>query len=324
MTITVGGRKASASQQAMIRRALAYADKVGAPRKAKVALLEALTVETGARHLPYGHADSEGVLQARVGIHGRLSPEQQFDKFLRRGFTGAGGAIKLSRTGMKSGDIAQAVQGSAFPDRYGKAGAEARRNLAQLGGRGSVPGRTTPIGARVAAASVETPQAPAADILGQILSRRRRGGLLDKLGLLEEQEAPTPEQSAQPTSPDRPRSPQGGPGRGRFSASELKELIYRGPGGVTVDEGKRVPRDFFSKHLEHVHAAAGPKRTVQLGKLAQKMGLHVGENPNFGGVAPVHTQGSYHYRPGGQAIDVSGDPRKMAAYARTVARMFGV
>jgi hypothetical protein len=38
------------------------------------------------------------------------------------------------------------------------------------------------------------------------------------------------------------------------------------------------------------------------------MGLHVGENPHFGGVTPVHVQGSYHYK--GEAIDVSGDPRR--------------
>jgi hypothetical protein len=33
-------------------------------------------------------------------------------------------------------------------------------------------------------------------------------------------------------------------------------------------------------------------------------------------VSPVHVPGSYHYK--GEAIDVSGDPRKMNEYARRV------
>jgi hypothetical protein len=66
-----------------------------------------------------------------------------------------------------------------------------------------------------------------------------------------------------------------------------------------------------------VHVAAGPKTVVELGKLAQRMGLHVGENPHFGGVDPVHVAGSYHYK--GEAIDVSGDAKKMALFAQEVA-----
>jgi hypothetical protein len=33
-------------------------------------------------------------------------------------------------------------------------------------------------------------------------------------------------------------------------------------------------------------------------------------------VNPVHTGGSYHYK--GEAIDVSGDPKRMNAYSRAV------
>ena len=42
---------------------------------------------------------------------------------------------------------------------------------------------------------------------------------------------------------------------------------------------------------------------VEAGRAIQRMGYSVGEHPAFGGVAPVHTSGSYHYR--GQAIDVN-------------------
>jgi hypothetical protein len=42
-----------------------------------------------------------------------------------------------------------------------------------------------------------------------------------------------------------------------------------------------------------------------VGKFLQKYGLKIGEHPEFGGVAGVHTKGSYHYAPGGAAIDVT-------------------
>ena len=77
--------------------------------------------------------------------------------------------------------------------------------------------------------------------------------------------------------------------------------------------------------------AAGPSRipsVVYIGKQAEKkFGLHVGENPAFGGVEPVHTSGSYHYRTDregrGEAIDVSGDPAQMMAFDQWVARKWG-
>jgi hypothetical protein len=67
---------------------------------------------------------------------------------------------------------------------------------------------------------------------------------------------------------------------------------------------------------------------VYIGHQAEKkFGLTVGENPAFGGVAPVHVSGSYHYqrdRKGrGEAIDVSGDPEKMLAFDHWVAQKWG-
>lgn len=44
---------------------------------------------------------------------------------------------------------------------------------------------------------------------------------------------------------------------------------------------------------------------ADVGKFLQKYGLKIGEHPEFGGVAGVHTKGSYHYAPGGAAIDVT-------------------
>lgn len=47
------------------------------------------------------------------------------------------------------------------------------------------------------------------------------------------------------------------------------------------------------------------KTIVDVGKFLQGYGLKIGEHPAFGGVAPVHAKGSYHYEPGGAAIDVT-------------------
>jgi hypothetical protein len=44
---------------------------------------------------------------------------------------------------------------------------------------------------------------------------------------------------------------------------------------------------------------------VDVGRFLQKYGLKVGENPAFGGVSGGHAKGSYHYAPGGEAIDIT-------------------
>lgn len=103
--------------------------------------------------------------------------------------------------------------------------------------------------------------------------------------------------------------------------SGVFELFYDPQGGWK--NGTRIPA--IGGHSDHVHLAAGPNTSVALGKLAQKMGLTVRENAAFDKVDPVHTNGSYHYRYGNKgAIDVSGDPAKMAAYTRRVRRIYGL
>jgi hypothetical protein len=119
-----------------------------------------------------------------------------------------------------------------------------------------------------------------------------------------------------------PQPSGGGKQRSFGVGGELHELFWNGPGAVTVQNGQRVPKGFVEGHTDHVHVAGGPKSVIALGLLAQRMGLKVGENPRFGGVHPVHVADSYHYRR--EAIDVSGDPKKMAAFARRVARAYGL
>src|SRR5690606_30724258 len=70
---------------------------------------------------------------------------------------------------------------------------------------------------------------------------------------------------------------------------------------------------------------------VPFGKWLRKRGFRVGEHPAFGGVHPVHTKGSYHYKAG--AIDVNYGPggqsrAEMAAFDKIIrsgiARAFGL
>ena len=111
----------------------------------------------------------------------------------------------------------------------------------------------------------------------------------------------------------------------RRPTGQLKELFWQGQGGIDVKNGARVPQGFVSGHTDHVHVASGPKQIVWIGRQAQEMGLHVGENSHFNGgqrVTGGHAPNSYHYRD--MAIDVSGDPGRMRAFARWVARHYGV
>lgn len=111
--------------------------------------------------------------------------------------------------------------------------------------------------------------------------------------------------------------------KGGGVGGQLKELFWQGAGGINVKNGQQVPQGFVSGHQDHVHVAAGPRSVVELGRIARdKFKLRVGENPHYGGVNPVHTKTSYHYR--GQAIDVSGDPTRMAEFAQYVAQRYGV
>jgi hypothetical protein len=102
----------------------------GYSRRVRMSLLEAMRVESSFRNLNYGDRDSQGVLQqrpstgwgppgnARRDIKQYLSRASQVD----RGFKGT------------AGQLAQAVQRSAFPERYDQHKAEAARLLGTMPG----------------------------------------------------------------------------------------------------------------------------------------------------------------------------------------------
>lgn len=100
--------------------------------------------------------------------------------------------------------------------------------------------------------------------------------------------------------------------------SDLLELFYDPLGGYNRGQSTGA----IGGHTDHVHVAAGPKQTDALSKLAQRMGLHVADNPGFDPVEHVHAENSYHYR--NMAADISGDPQQMKKFAKKVLRIYGV
>lgn len=156
--VTIKNGKTSRGQRNILARAIRYADKVHAPYKAKIALLTAIIQESEAYNLSTASSDgygSYGVLQGLERYHSRknlMNPEYQFGVFLGqnkkypKGFTGKGNAIQLAKTNMSAGDIAQAVEGSAYPDRYATTVGEAQRiNKLYKTGGGYSPGGGTKV-----------------------------------------------------------------------------------------------------------------------------------------------------------------------------------
>jgi hypothetical protein len=116
----------------VVALALLEAKRMHASPKVTLALVEAGIVESGLRNLDYGDRDSLGYLQQRPS-QGWRCPRNitcaTWD-FVRR-------AIPIEHRYPTAGAIAQAVQRSAYPDRYDRAKAAALAVIAsyQHGGR---------------------------------------------------------------------------------------------------------------------------------------------------------------------------------------------
>ena len=87
-----------------------------------LALFEAAVVESGMRDLTYGHADSIGVLQIRVGFHTYRVADSV--RLSARWFLSQ--AIRAAPRYSSAGRLAQGVQRSAFPLRYDQVEGTAR------------------------------------------------------------------------------------------------------------------------------------------------------------------------------------------------------
>ena len=317
----------TAEQRNNIKRALGVARGMHAPPRVIKALVEAMGVESNYQDLDYGDRDSVGILQQRPSQGwgpASESLETDVSQFVQR-------AMAANRTHKGSaGSLAQAVQRSAFPDRYDQRSGEANRILRGLGVRGQDGGGGAPVGT-----SQESPTSAGGNVpdlttarrqllLGYVHNRHNPDALLQLaqgLNTLKSLQgsygdmAPGHSDGGQHTA-------RGGGGHQKFDSSDLYELFYNGPGGVNADEGHRVGKGFVEGHTDHVHVAAPTKDLLKLAKKATKMGLSVREFEPYDKVDPVHATNSFHYK--NQAMDVSGDPRLMRRFDRKVARRFGV
>lgn len=143
--LTVQGAKATPEQIRNMEMVMGVATAAGAGGKATLALVLACIVESRFLNLDHGDRDSEGILQVRVGIHGRnvaRSVSRSCTLFLTTGYTGRGGAIELSseHPDWSAGKVAQTVQGSDFPDRYDKWRKEGVAIIDAYGGLDSIGG----------------------------------------------------------------------------------------------------------------------------------------------------------------------------------------
>ena len=257
--------------------------KKGASRKEIIAALETALVEANLTNPGHGDRDSVGWRQERshYGSKGkrmnvRGAASRYFDE------TKAAGRGR----GMTAGQLAQAVQRSAFPGRYDQRAGQAKevlRYLERTGGKAKG-------GARY---STRTTTVPGIDrstdrqaLKAAYLANRHDPNALLGLaqGLKESQDTP--------------------------SVTRTERVAQR---GARPSRGRRTETD-----IERIAAKA------------KSMGLRVSGNQGVTGHPETsgHTAGSYHYKrarkKGWQgALDISGDPRKMAQLADYLSRRYG-
>lgn len=292
----------TAEQRKILSKIKTIGRQVGATPKEIKAAIETGLVESNLRNLGHGDADSKGWRQERASLY---KDPTNLDASIRRFFSETR-AVR-DKYG-NAGDLAAAVQRPAaqYRGRY----QQMSKRADQLMGTATIPGVSPP--AATAGPAVTPTGDTRQQLLGQYLTQRGRPGALAALGSgLSDLQSP-----AAPTTSTAPSSPVSAP----TGSANILELFWQGPGGINVKDGKRVPQGFVSGHDRHVHAAAPTEKEVlRLAKIAQQMGLKVGEHPKFGGVAPVHVKNSNHYS--NRAIDVTGDPAKLKAFAHRIAAM---
>lgn len=121
------------------RTVRATATSMGASAKVMLALFEACIVESGMENLNHGDRDSVGVLQQRAsqGWPNPMDVPTATRSFVSR-------AMPVQNNYATAGQLAQAIQRSAFPLKYDAARAQAEALLATTGGVVTV-GATTPL-----------------------------------------------------------------------------------------------------------------------------------------------------------------------------------
>lgn len=155
--------------------------KAGATRKAMLSATEAGLVESNLANLDYGDADSQGWRQERTSIYGtgpkgptnvKASAKRYFDE-----------AAAAQTKGQTAGELAQATQQSAFPDRYDEVKASAKPLLKAYlasGGKEEIPPKLL-----VRAKSTIGPVRTRKLTHGKAVTFHKGKGSTDKDGLLE-------------------------------------------------------------------------------------------------------------------------------------------
>lgn len=301
----------------------------GAPRVVRKAAYAATLVESGGRNLGYGDRDSLGAFQQRPSQGWGSASQVMNPRYAARQFIRRAKVVAAQHPEYNSAEIAQAVQRSAYPDRYGRHDIQVEAQKLSAGGGGSnsvsvrKPGSTD--------VSLQSRTIPGQSFAAERQAARRDlllGGELTTEKLLAYKQTvnslqDVPERKVHgDLKVERRRGETVRVGGGRKSdpvkgQGHIYEVFYD-PNKRYWDAGS-VHAGAIGGHTDHVHVSADQKFLVKLGRYAESLGLRVGENPAFGGVGGGHTQGSYHYKKDGTgAIDVSGDPRTMRKFARTV------
>ena len=279
----------------------------GEDRREIIANLETGGAESLWRNLGYGDADSEGYRQERRRYY---KNPRNLRAAINRWYDEANEFPNL-----RGGRLAQAVQQSAYPDRYKEFADEARQIYRR---ERSQNRRKSPKAAVFGTSRVRglDLSAERTSAKASYLQNRGRPGALLELGsqLSELQDIPGGTVTARRRTRGQQPRRQGIPREAGGHYGKVFEAFYD-PAGKYFDSGKLV-KGAIGGHGTHVHVSASPKYVIWLGKQAQQLGLRVSENPAFDPVDPVHVSGSYHYSR--RAIDVSGDAQKMARFYKFV------
>ncbi len=168
----------TAEQRANVRRVIAAAKRRNASPRELKAVVEAAGVESNYRHLTGGDRDSTGILQQRPSMGwGPIGESIDTDvgQFLQH-------AKRINRGGFSgsAGQLAQAVQRSAFPARYDQRSGEAESLLRKFGASPRAtasPGGSQGSPGRVVANTTTTP-----GVDNSALRQQLRLDYLDKRG----------------------------------------------------------------------------------------------------------------------------------------------
>lgn len=118
-------------QTQVARTVLKQGQKARATSKEKLAAVETGLVESSFRNLPYGDADSQGWRQERTsqygtGPAGANNVKAGAKRFYQESISDTGGTRGRGQT---AGELAQTIQGSAYPERYDERAPEAKAIL---------------------------------------------------------------------------------------------------------------------------------------------------------------------------------------------------